>query len=100
MKNYDIYTIRFKYEDSNDSKIRPALILDDSVILLSKITSNLLIRDKYCYRIVDYKEAGLEKPSVVRLNKNIIAKESDLLKYVGHLSERDIGRIEKILKQK
>lgn len=99
MRNFDIYTIKFKYEDSDDYKIRPALILNNKIILLSKITSNNKVRDKYCYRILDYKEAGLEKPSTVRLNKTAKASKSDLLKYVGHLSKRDELNVIEILNE-
>lgn len=99
-RRYDLYAHFVKYDDALDGKYRPILILEENKVipLSAPITSNLRRAD---YRgniiITDWKEAGLHKPSVVRLEKiaNMELKDSD--KYIGHLSEKDILYIEKYL---
>ena len=104
MINYDIYWVRFKYEDdSTHSKWRPALIIDNAVVRVSKITSNLKrIETPYCV-LKDWKTEGLKKPSLVRVTKvvhiNPKSLEHSLGRYVDHLTDRDIESVEACLRE-
>jgi len=93
MKIFDIYSYRFKFEDSNQSKIRPVIILKNNRV--AKITTHS-VRDSKDYRIHKYKEAGLRKPSTIRFSKTINLNTRDLSKYIGHLHNDDIEIINKI----
>lgn len=102
-KKYDLYAHFVKYDDVPDGKYRPVLVLEENKVvpLSAPITSNLR-RANYSGNVIiaDWKEAGLHKPSVVRLEKttNMELKSGD--KYIGHLTEKDIINIEKHLSGK
>ena len=99
MKDYDIYLVEFKYEGGSGSKWRPALVLDQSIIRLSKITSNIdRTETPYCL-LKDWKLEGLYKPSLVRLTQTIDVDSHSLGRYVGHLTDRDIKDVEACLRR-
>lgn len=94
MKKYDIYLVEFAYEGGSGSKWRPALILDGSIIRLSKITSNTdRTETPYC-TLKDWRLEGLHKPSIVRITQTIDVDSHSLGRYVGHLTARDIAAVE------
>lgn len=96
MEKFDIYWYDFVYEENKgESKVRPVLVLDVDVILpIAKITS-CDIRTAKDYRILNWKEAGLTKPSVIRFDKNALILKSSLSDsgYIGHLAAIDIDKI-------
>lgn len=96
MNKFDIYWYEFLFGDNKaESKLRPVLVLDVDIILpIAKITSKDP-RTKKDYRIINWKEAGLYKPSVIRFDKNALISKSDLSddNYIGHLSKEDIDNI-------
>jgi mRNA-degrading endonuclease toxin of MazEF toxin-antitoxin module len=97
MERFDICLVNFVFkEDKTKSKYRPALVLKkDATLQLAQITSHPP-REKSDYQIKDLYESGLDKNSVVRLNIRMSALPKDLT-YIGHLSDKDIYSIEKIL---
>lgn len=97
MKTYDIYSVKFKYEGSDEYKWRPALVIGDQIFKLSKITSNLNRKETPYYIIKDWKEAGLIKSSLVRITQTIDITPGILSKYVGHLSEEDEKNIRELM---
>lgn len=101
MENFDLYWFRFKYEDSDEYKWRPCLILNNNIVRISKVTSNLSRIETPYYRILNWREAGLLKPSLIRLTKTLdIPKyiwEENAGELIGHLSDRDINNIKLIL---
>lgn len=98
MNKYDIYSVDFMYySDRNESKVRPALILNiDALITIAEITSHEP-RTKFDYFLEDWKELGLTKPSCVRLNKIQLINPNKINKnkYIGTLSNEDIEDIKK-----
>ena len=99
MNRFDIYWYNFIFdEDSTKPKCRPVIVLDTDVILpIAKITSHKA-RTSKDYEIINWKEAGLSKPSVIRFDKIQIIKQSALLEsnYIGHLSEEDIYELKRL----
>lgn len=94
MEKYDIYWAYFKYEDSNEFKKRPVLIMEDGTILdIAKITKHNS-RDKYDIALIDWKIEGLRVPSTLRLSKRLRVGKEALKSYIGHLSSKDIKRVE------
>ena len=89
---WDIWLARVEFEDKVGSKIRPVLIIDGTrcYVLSLKITSHLP-REGYEgeYRIVNWKEAGLLKPSTVRISKQINLPADSFVKRIGRLTALD-----------
>ena len=93
MALYDVYLAPFKFEDTNQTKIRPVVEVDNDkyCILCVKITSqNKSYYTTQDYALKDWQQAGLQKPSVVRTAKVDVIDKPNLIKYIGHLSEQDI----------
>lgn len=99
MQDFDIYVVKFYYlEDKSRYKYRPALVINDTLHLVAKITSNTDIRSDADYIIKDWEAAGLDKPSRVKLDDALYLKPDSPAKYLGHLSEKDSSNIKKMLK--
>lgn len=102
MRKYDIYTAKVYYEDDlTKYKVRPVLVLDNQhvIAVIAKITGTSP-RENYKGEIViqDWEEAGLNKPSTIRLSKQYkVDKNKDLRNYVGHLSKNDIKQVERFI---
>ena len=73
---FSIYWADVPYEDIPESKVRPVIILEDSVILVNilPITSNTSRPENYVLKY--WKEAGLKKPSAVQL-QYVVEIETD-----------------------
>ena len=103
---YDVWRIAFEYEDQPGvSKERPVIIgaVDEeyAYILAVKVTSHAVRPD--CpgeVLLEDWKEAGLEKPSVARCSKTLLVPRSffaGCYRY-GHLSASDSAKIAEALR--
>ena len=83
MNKFDIFIVDFKYDDSDEYKRRPAVILNDFNVaaLVSKITSHAP-RNNYPgeIQIKDLKSAGLKKSSTIRLSKIIKINKTSIYK--------------------
>ena len=101
MNKYDVYWARYAFEDNpTNFKVRPVVILDPTsiLILVIKVTSKPPRKNYNDYELVDWSAAGLKVKSTVRLDKQLKINSSDILNYIGHLSNKDILAIEQILK--
>lgn len=101
MKNrWEIWWAYVKFEDSNEVKKRPVLVLEDRVayILSLKITSHAP-RKKFDgeYQLLQWEKAGLTKPSVVRTSKVLCLEEDDFDTKIGKLTDADIYAIQMLL---
>lgn len=85
----------------NRNKMRPAVIICKTKgdYILAKITSKYKEVNKYCCPLENWFEAGLSKPSCVRLDKFMNFTESMLEKrnYVGLLEDTDKMVIQSML---
>lgn len=97
MKKWDIYMADVPFEDLPQSKVRPVLILEDTVIFIDclKMTSHAPRAGEYLLK--RWKEAGLHKPTTVRLSKRLKLEQSAIRKRIGSLHPIDIIEIERIL---
>lgn len=102
---YDVWLLDFEFEDQPGvSKKRPVIIaniVDDSIevyILSVKVTSHPP-RPKYNGEVVllDWKEAGLKKPSTARCSKTAKVPKSYFKIKLGKLSDRDAKAVEAAL---
>jgi mRNA interferase MazF len=102
-KKWDVILVPFPFSDLSSVKRRPALIVSpktyntgkDVVIayITSQVNSPLRFGD---YKLQKWKEAGLPKPSLIRMKFATIDK-TIIVKKLGKLENIDSEEIEKIL---
>ena len=89
---WDIWVARVEFEEVTCSKIRPVLIIDGTrcYVLSLKITSHAP-RTQFPgeYQIIEWKEAGLMKPSSIRISKQLNLPVDSFVKKIGRLTELD-----------
>ena len=95
VKKWEIHWAFVKFEDSDEIKRRPVLIIDESnaVIISFKMTGTDRGDNVREYRIEKWQEAGLSKPTSVRLDKILHLQKTDLDGKIGRLQEIDIIKI-------
>jgi len=86
----EIFICRFPFTSGAFSKPRPVLILFDlqQDVLICRITSATPSGPLDAV-ISDWREAGLAKPSVARLDRLVTAEKTILGRKLGKLSSRD-----------
>lgn len=96
---WDIWIAKVEFEDCEDFKIRPVLIIDETrcYVLSLKITSNQS-RKKFPgeYQIIKWKESGLMKPSTIRITKLLQLPADSFIRKIGRLSPIDCINVSKI----
>lgn len=102
MQKWEIWLANVRFEDKPDEyKLRPVLVIDkENIYFLSfKMTSHKP-RDNYFgeYSIQFFQEAGLKKPTVIRLSKKLLLLENEFINKIGRLHPYDINEVMKILK--
>lgn len=102
MQKWEIWLANVRFEDKPDEyKLRPVLVIDkENIYFLSfKMTSHKP-RDNYFgeYSIQFFQEAGLKKPTVIRLSKKLLLLEKEFINKIGKLHPYDINEVMKILK--
>lgn len=100
---WEIWRARVPYEEKRGSKERPVLILnEDTMIVLSlKMTSHEPRYKKLQgeYEVMEWKKAGLEKPTVIQCSKLLRLDKKLMGDYMyGKLSAVDIVGIQAMLK--
>jgi len=86
----EIFICRFPFTSGAFSKPRPVLVLFDlqQDVLICRITSATR-SEPLDVPISDWKQAGLAKPSVARLDRLVTAEKTILGRKLGKLSSRD-----------
>ncbi|MDU4641308.1 MAG: type II toxin-antitoxin system PemK/MazF family toxin [Negativicoccus massiliensis] len=98
---WEVWWVRFKYEDSDDWKERPAVILDknEAFVIGAKVTTHEPRKNfPGEYQILRWESVGFECQSTVRLSKRIALYDSDLVRKMGRLEKADIANIKLLLK--
>jgi mRNA interferase MazF len=90
----DIYVCRFPFTSGTFSKPRPVLVLFDlgMDVLICRITS-VSYSGRLDVELRGWTDAGLEKPSVARLNRLVTVEKSLLTKHLGRLAASDTAAI-------
>jgi mRNA interferase MazF len=90
----DVYVCRFPLTSGTFSKPRPVLILFDLEVdvVICRITS-ASYSGSLDFELRSWSVAGLEKPSVARLNRLVTAEKSLLTKFLGRLAASDAAAI-------
>ena len=83
----EIYVCRFPFTSGTFSKPRPVLVLFNLGVdvLICRITS-IFYSGHLDVELRYWSLAGLQKPSVARLNRLVTAEKSLLTKYLGRLA--------------
>ncbi len=105
---YEVVKIPFPFADIETTKVRPALILSSAkqfnakigVSVMAMITSKKVKQDPWPgdIAIEDLQSTGLPYPSIIRF-KLFTLDHRLILERLGKLTERDIERIQKKLKE-
>lgn len=97
-KRWEIWLAWFEYEEHNDAKRRPVLIISpEEVVVLSAMITSHKSRDVWGeHEIINWKSAGLMVPSTVRLSRTEKLRPEDFERKIGTLHPVDI----EIIKEK
>ena len=107
LEEYEIALTRVVFHDKSGSKIRPILVIrhSDNAVFALSVTSqyqskSVSIRQKY-FRILDWVEAGLKKPSWVDTITVLKFRANTLkdLRVIGELTQRVKIRFVKFYKE-
>lgn len=97
-RKWDIYLAKVKYEDVEDYKIRPVLVLQSGeavTIECLKMTGQPPRAGEYILR--EWRKAGLRKQTVVRVGKRLRLRTSEIIKRIGRLDLIDMVALEQLL---
>lgn len=96
MKRYEIWKARVRFEDEPVIKERPVLIWNNTayLVIAYKMTGTDRGDNKEEFTVDYWKEAGLSKPTSIRISKLLKLNESDLIYKMGELDFRDRLRFE------
>lgn len=104
LNKWDIWLAKVAFEDEpNIIKNRPVLVMDntDCLVLSLKITSHsprMNFKDEY--QILKWKEAGLLKPSTLRISKKLLLPKESFIFKLGELHNIDKNNVINILSSK
>ena len=95
MQRYEIWWAKVRFEETSDIKHRPVLIWNDlAYVIAYKMTSTDRGDDREEFKIEYWKEAGLSKPTTIRITKVLRLEKRDLISKIGDLDFRDRLRFE------
>lgn len=91
MNRFEIWRAKVRFENSSEIKERPVLIWNDLayVITAYKLTGTDRGDNEKEYRIEYWQEAGLTKPTSIRISKVLQLRQTDLVSRIGVLDQRD-----------
>ena len=87
----EIVLLEFPYTDMEGHKQRPAVVLkdtNDNDAIFLRITSKSRA-EKFELKINEWKQAGLLKPSVIRIHKIASLQTNLVVKKIGKLNKED-----------
>lgn len=94
----DILIINFPFSDGQGSKRRPVMVVkdtNDEDLLIAKITSQSY--NTSYVKILDWKQAGLLSPSVIRIHKIQTLHSSLIFGHIGRLTLSDLKSVKQTL---
>ena len=102
MKQYEIWDAIVRYEDDDGgAKQRPVLIWGEfDYVAAYKMTGTDRGDTGSEFKVEFWREAGLDKPTTIRIHKLLKLTKTDLVSYRGMLDRRDRIRFEMRLASK
>ncbi len=104
MQNYQpgsVVLLALPFSDTATFKFRPALVLldtGDDDLVVSRITSQML-QTAFDIEITEWQQAGLMRPSVVRLHKVNTVEKSLINRQLGTLQPNDWQQVRQSIQQ-
>ena len=97
-KRWEVWFAKVKFEDSEEIKKRPVLILNENngLAISLKMTSQKP-RDNSDYALKHWIKAGLDRETVVRTSKLCHLMDIDFDRKLGRISEYDALQIQTIM---
>ena len=97
----DVYVCVFPFTSGQGAKARPVLVLMDlgPDCLICRITS-VPHRGFLDLALTHWREAGLEKPSTIRLSRLVTVEKPILRLRIGRLSSDDLDRVKTLWNEK
>ena len=97
-KVFGLYTARFPFLDSEETKIRPVIVISKpqgqhKVIAIVPVSSRLT-SEEVDMVIAEWSEAGLLKPSVARVHRLTTMLQTDLIADLGVLSTEEVQALQ------
>lgn len=101
-RQWDVWHARFNYEGKSGCKYRPVVVVgaSDSGLLVVMVTSSTnTLRLEHDHLLMEWKAAGLEKPSIARIDRiaEIPLNYLGTAGRIGRLASADIDAISAIL---
>lgn len=95
-KRYEIWDAKVRFEDSDEVKERPVLIWNETVcvVMAYKMTGTDRGDSKDEFSVHYWEDAGLTKPTFIRISKLLRLRQVDLIRKRGELDPRDRLRFE------
>jgi hypothetical protein len=98
-KPWDIWLAEVKFEDINQSKLRPVIILETSQKAISVIKlSSKPPKFKSDYALKLWKESGLKKPTTVKTRNYILISTHKFIFRIGEIQTSDKSAIIDLIK--
>lgn len=91
IRQWDIWLVDFPFEDSNEEKSRPVIVLNAETleVLSVKITSHTPRTDPYDVPITKWQESGLKHISTARISKTMYLNRNKFKHCLGNLHPDD-----------
>lgn len=102
-KVFGVYTARFPFLDSEETKIRPVIVISKpqgphKVIAIVPVSSRL-VREEVDVTIVEWSKAGMLKPSIARVHRLTTMLQADLIAVLGTLSAEEVQALRASLRK-
>lgn len=97
LKRWDVCIAYVGFENTDDFKIRPVLILGKEALLLDALMMTGQPPRTGEYALQFWAEAGLHKATAVRISKRFQLSPDAVVKRIGALHPADILAIEKMI---
>jgi mRNA interferase MazF len=97
----DLLLLDFPFTGGVQAKVRPGLVLldnGDADVLVARITTRVPMTP-FEVQLTDWQQAGLLRPSTVRLHKLIAAEKTTVIRRIGQLTLGDHQRVAAVLNQ-
>lgn len=90
----EVWWTQFPFEDKNQDKRRPAIVIDDQrIAVLAMMVTSQEKSNPYSIKIDDWQGAGLKKESWARIDRIISMAEWRMEKKIGDLAQADLLKI-------
>jgi mRNA interferase MazF len=95
----EVVLIRMQFHQHAGAKIRPAIVLldtGDDDFVAAPVTSRFR-PSEFDLEIVEWRAAGLNAASIIRIHKLTVLAKSDIARVIGRVTEEDGAQLARLL---